>query len=98
MPADLTPAPEWAVNLATQHLTEEAQEHWAMEEGAEARLARLLASVRDAAMREAAELCRSEARAWGEIPGTDNGAREVMCDDLSESILALVGTAPKDAP
>lgn len=74
---DPTPAPEWAVKMAASygeswdHTTEERND-----------LALLLASVRDAALREAADAV------------VDNVARWL---DAERAILALIGTAPKEA-
>ena len=109
MPANPTPAPEWAVKMVAAVGEDYAYELEDLRQRGEPYLigtnglwyqmhALLLAGVRDAALREAAARCRREASVWEQIPGTDNGAREVVCDDLADAILALVGTAPKEAP
>lgn len=90
MPADpaAVPPPEWAVRMS--------ETFWgAMDypEGVDP-LARLLASVREGALREAARTCASAGAEWAKYPGTDNGAREVVCDDLSDAILSLLHAPP----
>lgn len=91
MPADpaAVPPSEWAVNIALEEFDKDL-----IDLGFVDRLARLLASVREGALREAARLCASAGAEWEKHPGTDNGAREVVCDDLSDAILSLLHTPP----
>jgi hypothetical protein len=92
------PPPEWAVNEAYAYFNLPLAMSVKPKCAEDIRkLARLLVSVRERTLREAARLCWSEARAWDKIPGTDNGAREVVCDDLSDAILSLIAQPPKEA-
>lgn len=92
MPADPTPAPEWAVNAAKDYF---GRPHvaWtkAGERGYFPDLARLLASVRDAALREAADRCN---RLDVVLPSCSAPVRRAA-DKCRDAILSLVGTAPK---
>ena len=92
------PVPEWMAKALGHESVSDFNECYLANSYYEApkrELVRLLASVREGALREAARLCWNEARAWDKIPGTDNGAREVVCDDLSDAILALIEQSPK---
>lgn len=82
MPADPTPAPEWAVKMLVGAYNAPPGT-WRL--FTHDPLARLLASVRDAALREAAELAMS-------LGGS------AYPSDCHDAILSLVGTAPKEAP
>ena len=98
MPADpaAVPPPEWALDEAHKYF----HDQWGplgIPTGVAvnvAPLAHLLASVREGALREAARTCASAGVEWAKYPGTDNGAREVVCDDLSDAILSLLHTPP----
>lgn len=93
MPADPTPAPEWAVNAAKDYF---GRPHvaWtkAGERGYFPDLARLLASVRDAALREAADGIEALIRGAVNLgqPMTARGVSFAL-----DHVYALVGTAPK---
>jgi hypothetical protein len=101
MPADPTPAPEWAVKMASGYLLSSR----AHPEGHAVGLAILLAGVRDAALREAAEglkMLRPNSEGYRR-PEWDRFDFDLPCADAideafdvgSTAILALVGTAPK---
>ena len=86
MPADPTPAPEWARKMVAS-----------FESKGEYPLAELLASVRDAALREAvADLSRIFLAKWARH-GADFSPEGVMLDAVDATLGALVGTAPKEA-
>jgi len=92
MPADPTPAPEWAVKMLVGAYNAPPGT-WRL--FTHDPLARLLASVRDAALREAAEVCATNAAYLDARPDCDGGGD---CRMDESDILALVGTAPKEAP
>lgn len=94
MPADPTrAAPEWAVRQARSFLRSwwEDPDTYAQKRDD---LAHLLASVRDAALREAAEKCGMLAACLPD--GADTARRQASA--CKSSILALVGTAPTTNP
>lgn len=82
MPADPTPAPEWAVKMGRSLERSLSNIPYATHEARGDVIARLLASVRDAALWEAADAV------------VDNVARWL---DAERAILALIGTPPKES-
>ena len=83
MPADPAPVPEWAISMAINH----ANEYY--DAGDAFTLARLLASVREGAIRQ----CRDAivALPW---ESDDNGNAVTLVDGAYEAINALLHTPP----
>lgn len=93
MPADPTPAPEWAVKMALVL-------KWGARKAAlvddpdpdSLRIAQVAAFVRDATLREAADRCN---RLDVVLPSCSAPVRRAA-DKCRDAILSLVGTAPKE--
>lgn len=100
MPADPTPAPapEWAVKMAAHyHGYDEDEPVGIHREAAVDALALLLASVRDAALREAAGVSNVLAAEFELNRDAYSDAKAKGADECTDAILSLVGTAPKEA-
>ena len=104
MPANPTPAPEWAVKMVAAVGEDYAYELEDLRQRGEPYLigtnglwyqmhALLLASVRDAALREAAEKCKATE---SELIAEGSVRMSASVRWVHDVILALVGTAPKE--
>lgn len=100
-PADpaAVPPPEWATDMARDHLSPGGWLHGrTLPDGVKDRvytLARLLASVREGALREAAAMCTDMAARYRAVGfGTDNGVCEDVCEELAYEILLILHTPP----
>lgn len=88
------PAPEWALEMAKQHILDCFRRDGSDGMTTDEIIALLLASVRDAALREAAKRCD---KLDVVLPSCSAPVRRAA-DKCRDAILSLVGTAPKDPP
>jgi hypothetical protein len=88
------PAPEWAVYMASEYLMSSRRDDW--------RLARLLATLRERTLREAAGVCLKIREAYIDtadkyIGGTHTvfGSKGAALGEGADAILSLIAQPPK---
>jgi hypothetical protein len=96
-PADPAPAPEWAVNVALEEFDKDR-----IDLGFVDTLARLLATLRERTLREAAGVCggfmdaMNAANVSGEMGKAKSFHKGQMAAACADAILSLIAQPPKD--